>query len=63
MTLGTSFEKKILESPCPKDAQCQKSMNSGQWCTRRRFLKIIQSFLILPLIDPQKEPDPLFEQL
>jgi len=33
MTLGTSFEQ--LESPYHKDAQCQISVHSDQWFTRR----------------------------
>jgi len=41
-----------FESPGPKDASCQKAMHSGQWFTRRRFLKVfaIENYIkICPL--------------
>jgi len=38
VTPETSFEQSV--SPSPKDAPCQKSMHSGLWFMRRRFLKV-----------------------
>ena len=41
-----------LESPSPKDALCQDWLKLAQWFWRRRFLKVVNLFLLFPIISP-----------
>ena len=44
--IGSSFEKKNLESPSSKDALCQDCLKLAQWFWRRGFFTFFNIFLL-----------------
>ena len=45
---GVTLHLNKLESPLPKDTLCQVWLKLAQWFWRRRFLKVVNLFLLFP---------------
>ena len=46
--MGGALHLNKLESPSPRDTLCQVWLKLAQWFLRRRFLKVVNLFLLIP---------------